>query len=571
MRGRRLVVSASLVLALGSAAAALTVPLVVRELVSALSTHRSVAVPAVSMALLAVLSAVASALSAFLLARAGEQMLLGLRIRLMTHVMRLPLPTVRKEGEGDLVARVTSDAALLREVVDLGVVQVPISAVHVIATLIIMGVLDWLLLLLTVGSFAAAGAVVAVVITHARRSYAAQQEAVGALGQQFTAQLGALAVLKANRAETAAVHRLAQAAGRAAASATSGAAFQSLVTPVVMLGQQVALVGVILGGGYRMAQGAVDVSTFAAFLIYLLQMISPVTVVAMGMSQLQTGMAARGRFQKILELEPEPTGPGTAQDPDYAPGEPALAFRGVRFRHAAREVLNEVTFTAPRRGVTALVGPSGAGKSTVLNLVERFVHHEAGEVEVLGRPLDHWPLDQLRAAVAYVDQKFTVLEGTVRDNLSLGQDGVLTEAQLFAALAAVGLAEDVRRLPDGLDTVLGRETDLSGGQRQRLALARIALSPARVVLLDEPTSQLDAANERRIQHLLHALAVERAVVVVAHRMSTVQAADRVVMLGEGRVLGTGTHEELLQRCLPYRDLVQGRRASSQETLPVETP
>ncbi|MEU8652765.1 ABC transporter ATP-binding protein [Streptomyces sp. NPDC048737] len=561
----------SLLLALGSAAAALSVPLMVRELVASLSAHRSVLVPALGMALLAVLSAVASALSAFLLARAGEQMLLGLRVRLMTHVMRLPLPSVRKEGEGNLVARVTSDAALLREVVDLGVVHVPFSAVHVIATLVIMGILDWLLLLVTVGSFTAAGAVVAVVIARARRSYAAQQEAVGALGQQFTAQLGALAVLKANRAETAVVHRLARAAGSAADSAISGAAFQSLVTPVVMLGQQVALVGVVLGGGYRMTQGAVDVSTFAAFLLYLLQMISPVTVVAMGMSQLQTGMAARDRFQKILELEPEPTGPGTAQGAEHAPVESSVAFRDVRFRHPGREVLNGVTFTAPPQGVTALVGPSGAGKSTVLHLVERFVHQEAGEVQVLGRSVDRWPLDRLRTDVAYLDQKFTILEGSVRDNLSLGQREVPTDAQLFAALAAVGLADEVRRLPDGLDTVLGRETDLSGGQRQRLALARITLSPARVVLLDEPTSQLDAANEQRIQHLVEALAVERAVLVVAHRMSTVQAADHVVMLDEGRVLDAGRHEELMEGCEPYRNLVQGRWADDQDALPAEMP
>lgn len=167
--------------------------------------------------------------------------------------------------------------------------------------------------------------------------------------------------------------------------------------------------------------------------------------------------------------------------------------------------------------------------------------------------MDGWPLDDLRRRVAYVDQTFTLLEGTVRDNLLLGSDTLLGDDALLDALDAVALRDEVLRLPNGLGTVLGRATDLSGGQRQRLALARALLTDADVVLLDEPTSQLDSINEQRLRDLVTRLAQDRAVVVVAHRLSTVQHADHVLVMESGRALDAGTHPELLARCPQYQD------------------
>ncbi|MEU6279004.1 ABC transporter ATP-binding protein [Streptomyces sp. NPDC047028] len=562
----------AVLLALAATGATLAVPLVVRRVVNGFAEHRAVTGSVMLMTTLALFGAVASALSSFLLARAGESMVLSVRQRVVAHALRLPLPGARRLGSGELVARVTSDSSQLRSVVDIGVTQLPMAALTVSATLIIMGLLDWVLLLIVVGTFTVAGLAIAVFIKGIRHSTAAQQEAIGELAQRFTSALGALATVKACRAETQVTDAIAGDATNAAGSAVSAARRQAFVTPIMGLGQQLALIGVVLGSGARLASGALSVAGFAAFLLYLLQLVAPLTLVANGASRLQLGFAAQSRIEDVLAEEREdavssPEGEadaGATSDAGAAgaahPGGTAVEFDQVVFSHdGEHRAADALSFTVPRRGVTALVGPSGAGKTTALNLVERFLVPGGGAVRVLGRDTGRWPLHELRAHVAYLDQAFTLLEGTVRENLLLGRATSVDDDALWTALAAVGLDEAVERLPQGLDTTVGRGDDLSGGQRQRLALARVLLTDASVVLLDEPTSQLDSINENRLREVVDRLSRDRAVVVVAHRISTVRQAHHIVVLDEGRCLDAGTHDELLDRCGTYAELVRGQR------------
>ncbi|MEU4089860.1 ABC transporter ATP-binding protein [Streptomyces aureus] len=562
IRGARLPLAVAALLALMSAAATLVVPLMVRDLVKALSGTGGLVRPVVLMSAVALAGALAATVSGYLLARVGEKMILSLRSRVMEHTLRLPLREVRTQGPGNLVARVTSDAMMLRSVIDVGAIQLPLSAITVIATLIVMGILDWVLVLITVGSFALAGAVIGLVVVRVRRSINAQQTALGELAQRFTATLASLPTIKAHRAEDSTTRGLAQDASDLTDSTLHSARLQSLIGPVMNLGQQIALVSIILGGGARMASGDLTMPDFIAFLLFLLQLVAPVAVVASSISQLQAGLAARTRFDDLLSLPQEADGTATTC-PVPVQDAPGVEFADVAFAYDGRPILEELTFSAPRRGLTALVGHSGAGKSTVLTLVERFMHPDRGTIRVLGHDVDGWPLDDLRRRVAYVDQTFTLLEGTVRDNLSLGSDTPLADDALLGALDAVALREEVLRLPDGLDTVLGRASDLSGGQRQRLALARALLTDADVLLLDEPTSQLDGTNEQRLRDLVSRLAQDRAVLVVAHRLSTVQHADHVLVMESGRALDAGTHPELLARCPQYRDLVRNQQWSAE--------
>jgi ABC-type multidrug transport system fused ATPase/permease subunit len=205
-----------------------------------------------------------------------------------------------------------------------------------------------------------------------------------------------------------------------------------------------------------------------------------------------------------------------------------------------------------------MVGLSGSGKSTVLALTERFVVPGAGRVEVLGRDASVWPLHELRGRLAYVDQGCTLLRDTVRSNLTLGCAQAVSDERLARALDEVGLTEAVAALPQGLDTVIGDDTDLSGGQRQRLALARAIVADARIVLLDEPSSHLDSVNEQRLRDVVDRLARDRAVLVVAHRISTVQHADHVIVMDGGRVVAEGVHDTLVDGCPEYARLVRGQ-------------
>ena len=225
-----------------------------------------------------------------------------------------------------------------------------------------------------------------------------------------------------------------------------------------------------------------------------------------------------------------------------------------RYRPELPEAHRGLSFRVPPRGMTAFVGPSGAGKTTVFSLIERFYEATSGWVLVDSRDVSDWPLAELRAAIGYVEQDAPVLSGTLRENLLLGAPHA-SEAELAQALRTTRLDSQVARLPDGLDTLVGhRGTRLSGGERQRVAIARALLRHPRLLLLDEATSQLDAVNEAALRDTIADAARTTTVLVVAHRLSTVTMADRIVVIDAGRVRAVGTHAELLGTDPLYAEL-----------------
>ncbi|GAA2003870.1 ABC transporter ATP-binding protein [Nocardiopsis rhodophaea] len=557
LEGRRIPVVSGLLLSLVATTASLSVPLAVYRLISTMENGEPILGAIALITALALSSAVSSGLATYLLSRVGEAAILGLRTRMAAHVLRLPSDTVRRYGQGNLVARMTSDTAQLRSVIDVGVTQIPASALMVLGGLTIMALIDWAMFLITAAAFGLVGITLACLVVGIRRSTSAQQEAISQLAQKYVAALAALPIIKAHRANTQITDDIAQSANHAKQAAVSASRLQALVSPLVELGTQIALVGIVAGSGARLASGSLTLPEFAAFLLYLLQMIAPITGVATGISRMQIGLAARNRIEHILGSPEEPDTAHSA--PQVEDSAPAVEFNGVSFAYEERTVLRGVAFTAARTGVTAIVGLSGAGKSTILGLIERFNTPAAGLVRVLGHDVRQWPLHDLRRCLVYVDQNFTLVEGTVRRNLLLGRETSIDDTDLLATLDEVGLRDAVQELPDGLNTVIGRETDLSGGQRQRLALARAMLSDAEVVLLDEPTSQLDSINEERLRDLVHTLARTRAVVIVAHRISTIQHASQIVLVDDGAVSVIGTHEELIAKSADYRRLAKSQQ------------
>ena len=238
------------------------------------------------------------------------------------------------------------------------------------------------------------------------------------------------------------------------------------------------------------------------------------------------------------------------------PAEPHIEIRDLRLAYGTREVIHGISFDAPRGQRTALVGPSGAGKSTILALIERFYDADSGVVRLGGLDIRSLDRTDLRSQIGYVEQDAPVLAGSLRDNLTLATPDA-TDEECVAVLHAVNLGEVLDRDPAGLAAAVGEDgVKLSGGERQRLAIARALLAAPPILLLDESTSSLDGMNEQLMREAIDAVAVDRTLIVIAHRLSTVVDSDQIVVLDHGQVIGTGTHSELVVSTPLYRDLAK---------------
>nr|WP_107116603.1 ABC transporter ATP-binding protein [Streptomyces sp. NRRL F-5122] len=555
VRPHRWSLLAGAVLALATGGTGLLLPLVARGLIDDLAHDRSVTPALLGMSGLVVANAAVGALGSYVLRRTAESVVLGARRALSSYLLRLRISAVDRTEPGDLMARITSDTTLLREVTTDSLVGLGTGGLTLVATVVMMGLVDAVLLGVTLGVILAAGLVLGLIVPRINRASRQAQDAVGAMGASLERVLGALRTVKASGAEhreEEAVHTAAEESWRQSVRAAKWAAAAGNTAGLAM---QIAFITVLAVGGARVATGAVDVGTLVAFLLYVFYLMSPIQQVVGAVTQYQTGAAALARIQEALRLPAEPPSKH-AELP--APGaQPAtLSFEDVRFRYAEDlpHVHHGVTFTVPARGMTAFVGPSGAGKTTVFSLIERFYDPESGSISLDGRDIADWELPLLRAAIGYVEQDAPVLSGSLRDNLLLGNPGA-DEAEVQRVLKTTRLDGLVERLPSGLDTLVGhRGTKLSGGERQRVAIGRALLRRPRLLLLDEATSQLDAVNEAALRDTVADVARSTTVLVVAHRLSTVTMADRIVVMDAGRVRAVGTHRELIAADPLYAEL-----------------
>jgi ABC-type multidrug transport system fused ATPase/permease subunit len=558
---RRPLVTAA-ALSLVAAAGALAQPVLVSRVIDAVGVGESL-LPAVS--LLVVVLLASSALGAcrqYLLQRTAEGVVLTTRITLADRLLRLPVAEYDRRRTGDLMSRVGADTTLLRATVTSGVVDVAGSAVVAIGALVAMALVDGWLLLLTVVAVAV-GATTAVLASRGVRRLSRQaQEEVGGMTAAVERALSAVRTIRASGATAREVAAVGAGAARAYDAGVRVARLEALVSPAGSIAVQGAFLAVLGVGGYRVASGSISVAELVAFILYLFLLVMPLGQAIGAWTQLQTGLGALARIQEILGLDPEddehPERPAATavplvRDPVAAP--PLLELVDVSFGYPdGTEVLRGVSLQVPAGSRVALVGPSGAGKSTILALIEGFYPVGSGTVRWAGVDVRELPRAALRARLGYVEQEAPVLAGSVRDNLLLTRPDA-SDPELWAVLADVGLTDVVRRSPRGLDVLVGDEgVLLSGGERQRLAIARSLLARPALLLLDEPTASLDARNEALLRQTLAAAAADRALLVVAHRLSTVLDSDEIVVLDGGRVVARGTHDELVGASPLYREL-----------------
>jgi ABC-type multidrug transport system fused ATPase/permease subunit len=563
-------------------------PLLVRQGITNFQDKQPIELIGILVIVLLILTALITAFQQYLLQRMGTNIVFSVRKVLVRRLLGLPISEFDTRRTGDLVSRVGSDTTLLYAVMTQGLVSSIGGALQFVGSLIAMAFIDPLLLGITVVVIGISIVGVGSLSGRIRVASQRQQNKVGDLGASVARAVGAIRTIRASNATERETEAIENDAAEARTLGFKVARASALVVPIAGIALQVSVLAVLGVGGLQVAAGTLTIATLIAFVILLFTMIAPLGSAFGAVTSVSQALGALGRIQEIVELPSETeldaglvpvsavapsTGSGTAsavsfEDVVFTYPEKAhktevakvIADAGLQVPELVeghdRTVLHGVSFTAPRGMRTALVGPSGAGKSTILALIERFYDPTSGVVRLGGVDIRSLERTDLRGQIGYVEQDAPVLAGTLRENLTLGAPDA-TDKQCIDVMHAVNLTEVLERNELGLDAPVGEDgVMLSGGERQRLAIARTLLAAPPILLLDESTSSLDGLNEQLLREAIDAVAENRTLIVIAHRLSTVVDSDQIVVLDHGKVVGVGTHSELVKSTPLYKELAK---------------
>lgn len=560
----------AIVLSIIGAGISLAQPLVVGQLINAVQAQQPTLMLAVALICIVIGSATTDGLMRYLLAKAGEGIVRTARISLATRLLRLPIVEYDRRRTGDLVSRTSSDTTLLRAVLTQGLVDLAGGILIFVGAVIAMAFIDPLLLLLTVLMLSIAIAAITVTSRQIRKATTKAQERVGDMSAAVERALSAVRTIRAAGAEARETTQVSNASDEAFIQGVKIAKISSAIAPIGGLAINSAFIVVLGVGGYRVASGVTTVASLVSFILLMFLLMRPVGTAFGAISSVQSALGALARIQEILAL-PEEEAKGKEFAARKARNKIAIEFRNVSFAYAPtpatddqpagepREVLHDVSFKIQRGTRVALVGPSGAGKSTIFSLIERFYEPSSGEILLDGQKVSEISRKTLRAQIGYVEQDAPVLAGSIRENLLIGRPEA-NEAELRKVLEEVNLIEVLDRDPRGFEAEVGEKgIMLSGGERQRLAIARTLLAAPPILLLDESTSSLDGLNEQRLKHAIDVVAKNRTMFVIAHRLATVIDSDLIIVLKDGKVVGSGTHKELLKSTPLYKQLAKQQK------------
>ena len=551
----------AVVLSLIGAGTSLAQPLVVGNIITAVQKNEDLSGIIIALIAITIGSTLTSGLMYYVLAKAGEGVVLSARQKLAHRLLRLPIKEYDLRRTGDLVSRVGSDTTLLRAALTQGLVDAAGGVIIFAGSVIAMAIIDPLLLGLTLLMISVAVASIGFTARRIRAATTKAQARVGDMGASVERALGAVRTIRAARAEIRETDSIVNDATQAYEQGVKIAKLNAYVTPIGGFAANAAFMVVLGVGGYRVASGTTDVASLITFILLMFLMIRPVGQAFGAYSSVQSALGALARIQEILDVPLEETDEDrTDSTPRKASNKTAIEFKKVKFAYADQgdekspEVLQGISFKIERGTRVAIVGPSGSGKSTTFSLIERFYEPTSGEILLDGQRVHAMSRDSLREQIGYVEQDAPVLAGSIRENLLIGSPGA-TDKELKAVLAEVNLTEVLKRHKSGLSAEVGEQgIMLSGGERQRLAIARALLAAPPILLLDESTSSLDGLNEQRMREAIDAVAKNRTMIVIAHRLSTVVDSDQIIVLEKGKVIGTGTHKQLLKSTPLYKEL-----------------
>lgn len=502
---------------------------------------------------IAMLSGIFAYLQVHVTARLGNLIVCRLRRELFAHLQRLSLSVHHRSKSGELLTRISSDTQALKDTFTESAVTFGAQAVTIVGCFAIMVALSWQLTLIVLATLPLLFWNLFRLYRTSRAAARLQRAKEEALTTQITQALSAAPLIQAFGRERYETDRFNKRTGEHLAHSVHHARLEAVSARSVELIGAVATALVVLFGALEVLAGRMTPGTVLVFSTYLHSLYRPIRQMAKLSSRISTAAVSAQRINEILELPPEMEDARDAIEARDLKGH--LVFDHVRFGYSGAPVLDDVSFRIAPGQRVALVGASGSGKSTIASLALRLYDPISGSISVDGVDIRQYRRESLRRSIAIVLQDSLIVGVSIRDNIAYGKVDA-TDSEIEAAARAANAHVFIKRLPRGYETVVGeRGATLSGGQRQRLAIARAMIRDAPILLLDEPMSGLDRRSQARVQRAIARAARGRVCLLITHDLETAAAADVVLVLHEGHIVDSGSHDELILRSREYRALL----------------
>ena len=486
-----------------------------------------------------------------------------MRGELSEKINRVPQKYFNTTSQGDILSRITNDVSTLQQGLTNSLPTIISAATQFIGCLIMMFVTEWRLALISLGVTLIGLVLTVLIMSRSQKYFAARQKSLGELNGYVEEMYSGHEVVRISRAGRK-VDEHFDNLNAAVYDANWRSQFLSgMMQPLMNIVGNIAYVAVCVFGSILAMNGTIDFGVIVSFILYVRLFTSPLTQIAQGMTNLQTASASAHRIFDFLESEELPDESEKTQSLSTVRGH--VRFDHVRFSYPDtpdKIIIKDFSAEVQPGQKVAIVGPTGAGKTTMVNLLMRFFELNGGSISIDGVPICNMRREDVHKLFGMVLQDTWLFEGTVRENLVYNMQGI-TDEQLMRVCRACGLDKFVRSLPNGLDTVLSESTSISAGQKQLLTIARAMLQNAPMLILDEATSSVDTRTELLIQRAMDELTKGRTSFVIAHRLSTIKNADLILVMRDGDVIESGTHDELMQRGGFYAELYNSQFAGAE--------
>jgi len=497
------------------------------------------------------------------LAYAGQTIIYRMRTEMFEHLHRLSMSFFDTHQVGKLMSRVQNDVQQVQELLTQGIFQLVTSLLTLVGIAIIMLVINWKLALITLSVAPVLAIAIIIWQRYARKAFTNVRRAIATVNSQLQEDMAGVRVVQSLSRENENLEQFDE-VNRAHLDANVIAVrLEGLMMPLVNLLTGVAFGIVIIVGGFQVIDGVMQAGFLLSFLLFVQRFFEPIMMLAMQYTQLQRAMASGARIFEMLDIKPDIEDRPDAVELPTIKGE--VSFKDINFGYEAdKDILHDINLTVKPGETVAIVGQTGSGKSSLVNLAARFYEVEKGTVTVDGYDVRTVTQQSLRQQIGIVPQDPILFSGTIGENIKFGRPDA-TDEEVTEVAKTVGAHTFINRLKNGYETPVGqRGHNLSAGQRQLICLARAVLSAPRILILDEATSNVDTHTERVMQRALRKISKERTTLTIAHRLSTVTGASRIIVLKQGKIVEEGNHKELLALDGIYAHMFKTLSESSSE-------